>query len=302
MKPNLKKMLLALMVGFSLMGAVSVQAQEKVWVRVGDFCNYNMRDTEKVCGDSAALCKSYVAYQKPIVKEWPGVIINDTGRWYRRNSTAPLVCEITSNSNWNELSIQLYCPNGGVYNNDRPDGCYESRDNCPEGTVKGEGNVCVVPCTGIGEDGTASPKGCVPVNAKECDEKRERYKEFLEGSVGFVSCNKERFDSCSYESSAFKDPEARKYARECTFVHEYTHIINREIYEPLCVVYDDLKDDGIQGYSRERLDIHEMDEKAAYIASARCLLEKRNNCTNQACKDQLGLAAVIHGKEAGLIR
>ena len=164
MKHIIRKALLALMVGIGMMGAVSVQAQtqEKVWVRIGE---YYSQPNVKYYGDQA-ICNFWVQHEKGRTKPydqdiyWTGEVIN---YFY---ATMPYKGCVVVNSVYSRLSFKPLCDQG-IYSHDRPDGCYEQKDKCPEGMVKGEGNVCELSCKN-GE--VAQPDGsCGCPEGKEKD-------------------------------------------------------------------------------------------------------------------------------------
>jgi len=304
MKQNLKKMLLALMMGIGIVGAVSVQSQEKEWVRSGDYSAHYIPIgpllTIVPLGTAATL--DGICQDIAIPRFAPKGRYDEEYYIYiyggKRTSTGAqwITCYYTDVETNRQSNVGVYFTcNGDMIDLDRPDGCYEEKDKCTADEIRNpETGECVVPCTGIGEDGTASPKGCVPVNAEECDEKWEG----RTNSVGFVSCNGENGENrsvCVFDDPFFTDPEAAKFNRECTYVHEFTHIITEETYGGSCI--DDMKqpdDQGTLGASLAYLSEHE-----AYTASTTCLLEKQRDCgANETCVNQLAIATAIYSERA----
>lgn len=167
MKRNLKKMLLALMVGVGIMGAVSVQAQtEKVKVYVGPYTSEaNGPITGIFTGSVDEICEQYLAADNeyrtspgyPYYARYPGGgrinswIPGMWGHWNGGIKVGWLNCPFEAISIVDEsvkytsaMGTGVKCEAGMMYEY-AWEGCYEERDNCEPGTINVEG-FCVDPC------------------------------------------------------------------------------------------------------------------------------------------------------------
>lgn len=292
MKMILKNAMLALIASISMIGTMSAQAQtEKVWalVKVSDTFIHRTEFTEKRFSTFNQACENYVSdYMEYYIKPGPlnGIFEYRGGEfntlwegWGKIQSTLACITEYQVYSEpWEEVNYLTglaICEQGRLYptkyDNVPSDGCYEWQE--------------VIPCTGIAEDGTASPKGCYPVNVLGCWDKRFwDPREDTKNAAGLVLCP--RHDVCAFHSSTITDSEAREFARECTYVHEYTHIINKKDYKEACV-------DGVSGGYYPDL---YMDEHIAYNAGIYCIEQKQRECSTEACITQLdALKTVLQG-------
>ena len=139
MKQYFKRMMLALMVSIGVMGAMGVQAQaqEKAWVRVDDYCVFSINYSR--CGSLDEICRDYVSFYSSGSVQFNGHSELKPGYWpaarcffNQYGGGVPPEASINFNPGCKV----------GRWSTERPDGCYEQRDNCPEGTVN-EGGVCV---------------------------------------------------------------------------------------------------------------------------------------------------------------
>lgn len=314
MKQNLKKMLLALMVGIGMMGAVSVQAQtqEKVYVKVSDFYNLYISD-EGVTGTVDQLCEAHVnaydaSYKYTGLWSWMG------DRDIRCGVSTPTPSSTVG------LQMRVHCLKGGSIDQELV-GCYEQRDNCPDGTVKGKGDVCesnckegeVVQSDGScgcpegkekdGEDcldecelaekrGETPPEGC-----PECPEKAPEFTDPLTGRkvrpVGAVACVDGKRKVCFWSNSISgwdrMDGTSQGIIRNCTIAHESSHKYDTT---NACL------SSGYVGHKVRNNQEHQNSLKGevnAYQAQYDCLLKardgKEDGCKgNQLCIKQMNAA------------
>jgi len=147
MRRKLKQMMLALMVGVGMMGAVSIQAQTqtgKVWVRVSDYV-----DGRGNIGTFDQFCQRYADWRA--TSAWPVTYLGSYEITVSRpegvNIGGSLKCSaINTLDNKDYVNAYFDCTKGGFFYLNHPDGCYEQRDTCPEGTKADSEGICVPEC------------------------------------------------------------------------------------------------------------------------------------------------------------
>lgn len=297
MKPNLKKILLALMLGIGVMGAVSVQAQGiyegRTWNQFYGEYNYFKGTPSEIC---AASIQSW--YGEGYETQYP-----PSYRWVREGIyhgnyelrpsppyTGPYIfCEASLKTTYTypsipELdSVHLIEDFGATID--------ITKTECPEGTVN-EGGVCVpkIECPSF--------ENRPVVRNPETGEIIEYY--------GYVACNGEQRHACAWlNPNLSESPEAQDIARDCALVHEQYHIDNEQCFGGECNkdnYVDPLKDEN--GNADKYF---HADEVTANYADLACLAEGYEDgcfkkCTTSECIESCQEAIITAAKNTVAIK
>ena len=277
MRKRLKQVMLALMVGVGMMGAVGVQAQEKVWVDKG----WSIDSTTGVSGTVDEICEAGIPARLQLYNE------KYNGISYLSSEFSDGKAQISCGTEGDKINIFIdgngmrfwpvvvSCDGGWSVKQLTSDGakCYEQSNKCPEGTVKGEGNVCVDPCE------EARRKG---------GDQGDDAGVLCDGTICFWPQNISGWDDMTEQH--------QDIIRDCTKRHEQVHRDqDREgCYRSECKDGDGRRGaiDFIHGWYRER-DAHQDTETCYRDALFDDACEG-----NQACMDDIGQRRTNSDNEA----